>query len=165
MNWSGLVIGVSLALCLLGGVITAFARTPRAATGGLAAAMLGVAGACLTMGHEYLALVIAGIGGAMIPSVMILALHAGAQPETDRRPRGARRLATATILLLVLFAVARVMTGAVWPAAGGTLQDGIEWLGTRLLTDQLLLLDLAAALLAVTACAAVALLRGRTARR
>lgn len=164
MNWSGFVLGLSLALALLGGGVTAFARQPRAAVGGLAAAMLGVAGACLTMGNEYLAIVIGGLGGVVIPSIMTLALHAGSTPESDLRLRG-RSLMWVWVILGVVLLTARIMLGAAWPPAGGSLQDGIEWLGSRLLTDHIATIVLACGLLSAAACAAVALMRGRTARR
>ena len=165
MNWAGLVLGASLALCLLGATITAFAKKPRAAVAGLSAALLGVAGACLAIGNEYLAIVIAAVPGLLVPATMVLALHAAPAPDTDLRPRGRRGVFVAGILVLALLGIAWLATRTAWPPAGGTLQDGIEWLGTRLLTDHLLTVVLTAALLAASACAAIALLRGRTARR
>jgi NADH:ubiquinone oxidoreductase subunit 6 (subunit J) len=164
MNWAGMGLGVSLALALIGGAGAAFARHPRAAVAGLAVAMLGVAGACFALGNEYLAIVVAALLGAGVPTILMLALAAAPPVESDRRP-GRRAVLWLALMAAGAGVLALVLLRARWVPAGSVSQNTVEWLGSRFLTDHLVTLDLIAALLCVAACGAVALLRGRTARR
>lgn len=165
MNWTGIIFGVSLAVALIGGAGATFLRRPRPAVTSLAAAMQGVAGICFAMGNDYLAIVVAALLGAVVPSVLYLALRVAPAPEPDIRTGPARATTIATIAVPLFLALAWVVVSTPWAPAGGSRQDGVEWLGSRLLTDHLLLLDLAAGLLAACACGAVALLRVRAPRR
>lgn len=164
MNWAGVIYGVSIPLALIGGVGAAFARSTRSAVVSLAGAMLGVAGVCLALGNDFIAIVVATVLGAGVPSAFLLALALAPAPDPDVRT-GSRRGAVVAALMAAGFgALAWLMTRGPWPPAGGTRQNSIEWLGSRLLTDHLVTMDLLAALLATSACGAIALLRARTRR-
>lgn len=163
MNWNGALFGVSLVLALLGAGAAAFAASLRAAVRALVPAMFGVAGVLFAMGHGYTATCVAVILGLFVPFMLLLTLRVAPGPEPDRR--GGRTPWVTPSIVLALAGLAWIAMRAPWPPAGGGRQDGIEWLGSRLLTDHLLLLDLMAMLLATAACGAIALLRGRAARR
>jgi NADH:ubiquinone oxidoreductase subunit 6 (subunit J) len=162
-NWSGVFLGMSLALALFGGGIAAFARHPRAAASGLSAAMFGVAGVLLALGNDYLAIVVAVVLGAAIPSLLLLALAVTPSVESDFKPEP--RPAITSVVVVVGAMLAFAMLRARWAPPGPASQGAIEWIGSRFLTDHLVTLELIAGLLAVSACGAIALLRGRGARR
>jgi NADH:ubiquinone oxidoreductase subunit 6 (subunit J) len=163
-NWSGIVLGMSLALALFGAGVAGFARRPRAAVSGLSATMMGVAGVLLALGNDYLAIAVAFVLGAAVPSLLLLALTVSpSSAEADFKPRNP---VPVQVVIVVSWAVLTLgVMRARWAPQGGASQNTIEWIGSRFLTDHLLTLDLIAGLLAVAACGAIALLRGRGARR
>jgi NADH-quinone oxidoreductase subunit J len=165
MNWAGLVFGLSLVLALLGAGGAAFAQRSRNAVYCLAAAMAGVAGICLALGSDFLALLVLLLLGAAVPSAMMAALLLAPVPEPDTRDERSRPTIVALGIAVGFGLLAWVVTQSAWLPAGGSRQQAVEWLGSRLLTDHLLTMDLAAALLGVSALGAVALLRGRRAGR
>lgn len=164
VNWAGVVMGVSLALALLGAMVAAFSSRRQSAVLGLSAAMFGVAGVSLALGNDYMAIVIAVVLGAGVPAVMLLAMAATPPMETDFKP-GPRAPLVGVLLVAMFAGLALVMIRARWAPSSLMSQNTVEWIGSRFLTDHLFTLDLVAALLAVAACGAVALLRGRIARR
>jgi len=161
MNWTGVVFGAAMALALTGAAAAALLPRARHGIVGLAASMLGVAGICLSLGYDFLAVMIAVVLGAVVPTIMLAALLLAPLPVPDAQ--AGRRRATAVSVLMVLGFVALgwLLTRAPWPPAGGARQNSVAWLGSRLLTDHLLTLDLVAALLGLAALSATALLRGR----
>jgi NADH:ubiquinone oxidoreductase subunit 6 (subunit J) len=165
MNWPGLVFGLSLALALLGAAGAAFAQGARNAVVGLAVAMAGVAGICFALGNDFLALLVLLLLAAAVPAAMIGALLLAPVPEPDTRSEGRRGPTVAFAIAAGFGVLAWVVTQAAWLPAGGSRQQSIEWLGSRLLTDHLLTLELWASLLCLSALGTVALLRGRRAGR
>jgi len=161
VNWAGLVFGLSLVLALLGAFVAVFAQRSRHATSGLAAGMCGVAGICLALGNDFLALMVLVLLGVAVPAAMIAALLLAPVPEPDVRAERSRGVLVALGIAAGFGVLAWVVTQAEWQPAGGSRQQSIEWLGSRLLTDHLLTMALAAAWLGLSALAAVALLRGR----
>jgi NADH:ubiquinone oxidoreductase subunit 6 (subunit J) len=164
VNWTGVVFGVSIALALIGGVGAAFAQRPRASVYCLAIAMLGIAGICLALGNDLLAILVATVLGAGVPSAFLVALLLAPAPEPDVHAERGRVLVTLAGITAGFAALGWLLSRTPWLPAGGTRQNAIEWLGSRFLTDHLLTLDLLAALLATAALGAVALLRGRSRR-
>ena len=164
MNWAGLVFGASLALALAGATGAAFVPRPRQAIYLLGLSMFGVAGVCLTLGNDFLAGASAVALGVLVPAMLLTALLLAPAPEPDARG-GSRGAWVAGGIVAGLALLAWLLTRAPWPPAGGQRQSAIEWLGSRLLTDHLLTLNVGAALLGVAGLGVVALLRGRSAGR
>lgn len=160
MNWPGLVFGASLALALACGTGAAFVQAPRGAIAMLAMAMLGVAGVCLALGNTFLAVTVGLALGVLVPAMLLAASLLAPVPEPDSRG-GARGGWVAGGIVFAFGLLAWLLTRAPWPAQGGQRQTSIEWVGSRLLTDHLLVLELGAALLSLAGLGVVALLRGR----
>ena len=165
MNWAGLMFGFSLALVLVGGSTAAFAQRSRAAVMSLATAMCGVAGVCLALGDDFLALLVLLLLAAAVPSAMLGALLLAPVAEPDTRADGVRGPLVATGIITGFGLLAWLLTQAAWLPAGGSRQQSMEWLGSRFLTDHLLTMELCAALLGLSSLGVVALLRGRRAGR
>jgi len=165
MNWAGLMFGFSLALVLVGGGTAAFAQRPRIAVISLAAAMCGVAGVCLALGNDFLALLVLLLLAAAVPSAMLGALLLAPVAEPDSRAGGVRGPLVAAGIAAGFGLLAWLLTQGAWLPAGGSRQQSMEWLGSRLLTDHLLTMELGAALLGLSSLGVVALLRGRRAGR
>jgi len=165
VNWAGLVFGLSLVLVLLGAGGAAFAQQSRYAVYCLAATMTGVAGICLALGNDYLALLVFLLLAVAVPAAMIAALLLAPVADNDTRTEGRRGTFIAMGIVVGFGVLAWVLTQAAWVPAGGPRQQSIEWLGSRFLTDHLLTMELGAALLALSALGVVALLRGRGACR
>ena len=163
MNWPGLVFGASLALALASGAGAAFAR-PRYAIYLLALSMLGVAGACLVLGNAFLAVVVALTLGALVPILLLAGTLLAPVPEPDTRG-GARSAWVAGGIVAGFGLLGWLLARAPWPQSGGQRQLAVEWVGSRMLTDQVLVLELSAALLSLAGLGVVALLRSRRAGR
>ena len=164
MSWAGPVFGASLALALAGATGAAFVQRPRQAICLLAVSMFGVAGACLALGNDFLAVAAAGVLGVLVPVMLLSGMLLAPLPEPDARG-GSRGAWVAGGIVAGFALLAWLLTRAPWPPAGGQRQTAIEWLGSRLLTDHLLTLDLGAALLGLAGLGVVALLRGRSSGR
>lgn len=160
MNWPGIIFGIALALALLGAAGAAFAQQARHAVCSLSVAMLGIAGVCLTLGNDVIAIVVTVVLAAAVPAAMLAANLLAPIPESDRR-EGRRGLVVALGVSVAFAALAFLLTRTAWVPAGGAPQTGAPWLASRLLTDHLVTMDLLALLLGLAGVGAVALLRGR----
>ncbi len=163
MNVVGILFGVSLALALIGGVGIAFAVTTRASVYALATAMLGVAGVCLALGNDFVAIVVLVMMVLTVPAVLLLTLDLAPPPQPDRSSSGGAAITTGMVIGGA--ALAWLLVRTVWLPAGGARENTIEWIGSRFLSDHLILLDLLAGFLALSSIAAIALLRGRARSR
>ena len=164
MNWTGFLFGLSAMLALIGGAAAAFLRDSLRAILALAVAMLGVAGMCLALGNDFLALVIVLVPASAVPAAAIAAALVAPPPVPDTRAgRWSLPRAVAAAALVWAGLVALLGTAA-WPAAAGQRQSGAEWVGFRLLTDYLPVLAALAALLALCGAGAITLLRARSDR-
>jgi NADH:ubiquinone oxidoreductase subunit 6 (subunit J) len=161
VNWAGLIFGAGAALALSGGVAAAFSRGARQAVFALAAAMFGVAGMCLALGNDFMAIAVLTVLGAGVPSMLFTAILLAPPAEPDRRPGAGRGASVAALAVLAALALATLLTRTRWAPAAGQRRTQIEWLGSRLLTDHLLTFGVLALLLAAVALGAVALLRAR----
>lgn len=161
MNVVGILFGVSLALALVGGAGAAFSRDERTAVHGLAGAMLGIAGLCLALGNDFIAIMIVIVMVMAIPALLLLTMDlAPALGESAEPRRSAPLMAVGALAGGGVLAWLLVRTS--WLPAGGARQNSIEWLGSRFLSDHLVLQLLLAAFLALAAIGATALLNGRT---
>lgn len=163
MNWTGFLFGLAAMAALLGGAAAALLRDALRAVAALAVAMMGVAGMCLALGNDFLAIVIAFVLASAVPGAALVVALLAPPPVPDVRP-GAWPVGRAVIAALLIWAGLGVLLArAGWPAAGGRRETGAVWVGFRLLSDHLSVLTAAAALLALSALGAVALLRARRA--
>ena len=163
MNFTGGLFGGALVLCLGGALAAAVLKNTRAAIVALSGSMLGVAGIALALGNDFIAVLVAGLLGIAVPAVALVALRVAPAPPRDVQMDG--RWSRPLLLLILFLILAWALLAAPWIPPGGTRQSGIEWLGSRLLTDHIILLLLLPALLAVAATSIVALLRGRSTPR
>ncbi len=165
MNWTGLLFGLALGAVLTGGAAAAFLPRVHAAALALAACGFGVAGMCLVLGSDLVAIVVAVVLGAAVPAALMVAaaLAPPAEPDVRPAPRGRLVFGAATVGMAAVLAVLLVRTP--WPAMGGQRELTIAWAGSRLLSDYLPALVATAALVGLAATAAVALLRPRARRR
>ncbi len=165
MNWPGLLFGLALAAALTGAAAAAFLPRAHAAALALAACGLGVAGMCLTLGSDLVAIVVAVVLGALVPAALLIVATLAPPAEPDLRPSPSRRalvgVATAALAAVLTVVLARTP----WPALGGQRELSFAWAGSRLLSDYLPALVASAALLGLAATTAVALLRPRARRR
>jgi NADH:ubiquinone oxidoreductase subunit 6 (subunit J) len=164
VNWTGLLFGLAAMVAVLGGAAAAFLRDALRAVAALAVAMMGVAGMCLALGNDFLAIVIAFVLASAVPAAALVAALLAPPPVPDAR-RGAWSVGRAAIVAAAVWAaLGLVLVRAGWPVAGGRRETGAAWVGFRLLSDDLSVLVAAAALLALSSLGAVALLRARRAR-
>ncbi len=163
MNVVGILFGVSLALALIGGAGVAFAATTRASVYALATAMLGVAGVCLALGNDFVAIVVLIMMVLTVPAIFLMTLDLAPPPQPDRASSGVAAVAAG--MAIGGAALAWLLVRTVWLPAGGARENTIEWIGSRFLSDHLVLMDLLAGFLALSSIAALALLRGRARSR
>ena len=117
MNWAGFIFGAAATLAILGAVIVAVARGAVPAIAGFALSMLGVAGVCLAIGDDFLAILIVLLLSAALPAGMLAAAKVAPIPAHPPRPS---RLAAATVVGLTAFgALGTIIVRTPWPAAGG----------------------------------------------
>ncbi|HWO87823.1 MAG TPA: NADH-quinone oxidoreductase subunit J [Gemmatimonadales bacterium] len=164
MNWAGVLFGACAAIALLGGAMAAFARSPRAALLALAPTMLGIAGMTLSLGYDFLGIVVAAVLAAGVPAASLLALAAAPQPEAERVTRRDSLIAGAVgtgTALAVLYLLLRTE----WLLPGGQRHNEAVWLGWSLLSTDLAAFVMLACLLAACGIGAVVVLRGRRSRR
>ena len=159
MNVIGILFGVSLVLALIGGAGVAFAATTRASVYALATAMLGIAGICLALGNDFVAIAVLIMMVLTVPAVLLLTLDLAPPPQPD--VRNGVTVPVMAGMLTCGAALALLLGRTVWLPAGGARENTIEWIGSRFLSDHLVLLDLLAGFLALSTVAVVALLRGR----
>ncbi|HEY2805252.1 MAG TPA: NADH-quinone oxidoreductase subunit J [Gemmatimonadales bacterium] len=163
MNVVGILFGLSLVVAIIGALGSALADSARTAIWSLAASMLGIAGLCLALGNDFVAIVVVIVMAILVPAILLLAVDLAPAPQLDVKEGSALILATGAVAALL--ALAWLLVRTTWLPAGGARQNTIEWIGSRFLSDHLVALDLLAAMLALSAIGAVALLRGRRAAR
>ncbi len=157
MNWAGFVFGAAATLAILGAVVVAVARGAAPAIAGFALSMLGVAGVCLALGDDFLAILIVLLLSAVLPAVLLAA--AKLAPIAPRPPRPYRLAAAALVSLIAFGALVTVIVRTPWPAAGGAREVAASWLGWSLLTDGVAAFELLGVLLAVSGIGALVLAR------
>jgi NADH:ubiquinone oxidoreductase subunit 6 (subunit J) len=163
-TWAGVLFGGCAALALVGAAGAVFARETPHAVGAAAAALLGVAGMCLALGSDFVAVAVALVLGVAVPAALLVAAHVAPPPTPDLRPGRARIVGAAVLVVAGFAALGWAVTQTAWPPAVGQRDLTAPWLGWRLLTDDLLALVLLMALLGVAGIAAASLLRGRQPR-
>jgi NADH-quinone oxidoreductase subunit J len=160
MNWDGFLFGASAALALVGAGFAVGLKNIFHNILGFALSLVGVAGLFLTLGSDFLAIVlllvyVGALGIAMVYAVML------SQPlDTPRRPRSvAKILGSALLAAVVAMALWLVIRGAHFPAREGTLEVTPQWTGYRLLSDYVLAFELISILLVIAMMGAVMVAR------
>lgn len=160
MNWDGFLFGASAALALIGALFAVSLKNIFHNILGFALSLVGVAGLFLTLGSDFLAIVlllvyVGALGIAMVYAVML------SQPlDAPRAPRSVPKVAGAALLAAaVAGALWLVLRGAHFPARSGALEVTPQWTGYRLLTDYVLAFELISVLLVVAMIGAVMVAR------
>jgi len=160
MNWDGFVFGASAALAVIGALFAVGLKNIFHNILGFALALLGVAGLLLTLGSDFLAIVlllvyVGALGIAMVYAVML------SQPlDAPRVPRSAPKVVGSALLAaLVGAALWLVERSAAFPAREGLLEVSPQWTGYRLLSDYVLAFELISVLLVIAMMGAVMVAR------
>ena len=166
MNWNGFLFGASAALALIGALFAVTLKNIFHNILGFALSLVGVAGLFLTLGSDFLAIVlllvyVGALGIAMVYAVML------SQPlDTPRTPRSLPKVAGSALLAAVVaMALWLVLRGAHFPAWGGSLEVTPQWTGYRLLSDYVLAFELISILLVIAMIGAVMVARRDPAKR
>jgi len=165
MNWDGFVFGASAALAVIGALFAVALKNIFHNILGFALALLGVAGLFLTLGSDFLAIVlllvyVGALGIAMVYAVML------SQPlDAPPVPRSAPKVVGAALLAaLVGAALWLVLRTAQFPAREGALEVTPQFTGWRLLSDYVLAFELISVLLVIAMIGAVMVARRDPAR-
>jgi NADH:ubiquinone oxidoreductase subunit 6 (subunit J) len=166
VNWNGFLFGASAALALIGALFAVSLKNIFHNILGFALSLVGVAGLFLTLGSDFLAIVlllvyVGALGIAMVYAVML------SQPlDTPRTPRSVPKvLGSALLAAVVAMALWLVIRGARFPAWGGDLEVTPQFTGWRLLSDYVLAFELISVLLVVAMIGAVMVARKDPAKR
>jgi len=160
MTWGGVVFGLSGAVALIGAVLAVGLKNIFHNILGFALALVGVAGLFLTLGSDFLAVVlilvyVGALAIAMVYAVM-LSYPLDTKPEPRRVPKV---LGAAALAMLVAAALYAVVLGAHFPRPGGAVEVSAQWVGYRLLRDYVLAFELISVLLVVAMIGAVMVAR------
>jgi len=160
VNWDGFLFGASAALALIGALFAVGLKNIFHNILGFALALVGVAGLFLTLGSDFLAIVlllvyVGALGIAMVYAVML------SQPlDTPRTPRSLPKVAGAALLAAaVAMALWMLIRGAHFPAVDGVLEVTPQQTGRRLLSDYVLAFELISILLVIAMMGAVMVAR------
>ncbi len=160
MNWNAFLFGASAALALIGALFAVSLKNIFHNILGFALSLVGVAGLFLTLGSDFLAIVlllvyVGALGIAMVYAVML------SQPlDTPRTPRSVPKVAGAALLAAaVAMALWLVIRGAHFPPWGGSLDVTPQTTGYRLLSDYVLAFELISILLVIAMMGAVMVAR------
>ncbi len=160
MNWNAFLFGASAALALIGALFAVGLKNIFHNILGFALSLLGVAGLFLSLGSDFLAIVlllvyVGALGIAMVYAVML------SQPlDTPRAPRSLPKVVGAALLAaMVAMALWLVIRGAPFPARSGSLEVTPQMTGYRLLSDYVLAFELISILLVIAMIGAVMVAR------
>jgi len=160
VNWNGFLFGASAALALIGALFAVGLKNIFHNILGFALALVGVAGLFLTLGSDFLAIVlllvyVGALGIAMVYAVML------SQPLDAPRARRSRAKIAGAALLAAAVAAALwlALRGARFPPPAGSLEVTPQMTGYRLLTDYVLAFELISVLLVVAMIGAVMVAR------
>jgi len=160
MTWGTALFWVSGTLALLGAVLAVGLRNIFHNILGFALALVGVAGLFLTLGSDFLAMVlilvyVGALAIAMVYAVM-LSYPLDTKPEPRRLPKVVGAAALAMVVAAALFVV---VLGAHFAAGRGPVETSAAWVGKRLLSDYVLAFELISVLLVVAMIGAVMVAR------
>ncbi len=160
MNWGGALFGLSGATALVGALLAVGLRNIFHNILGFALALVGVAGLFLSLGSDFLAVVLILVYVGALAIAMVYAVMLSYPLDTRPQPRSVPKvLAAAALAVLVAAALYAVVFGAHFPPAAGQLETSAQWVGYRLLRDYVLAFELISVLLVVAMIGAVMVAR------
>ena len=160
MTWGTALFWVSGTMALLGAVLAVGLRNIFHNILGFALALVGVAGLFLTLGSDFLAVVLILVYVGALAIAMVYAVMLSYPLDTQPQPRRVPKVVGAAALaMLVAAALYVVVLGARFVAANGPSETSAEWVGRRLLGDYVLAFELISVLLAVAMIGAVMVAR------
>jgi NADH:ubiquinone oxidoreductase subunit 6 (subunit J) len=161
MSWSAqVVMGLSAALAIIGALLAVGLRNIFHNILGFALAQVGVAGLFLTLGSDFLAIVLILVYVGAIAIAMVYAVMLSQPLDAVPAPRsGAKVAGAAALALLVAAALWAVIRGASFSARSGPLEVNAGVTGGRLLSDYVLAFELISVLLVIAMIGAVMVAR------
>lgn len=161
MTWSApVVMGLSAALAIIGALLAVGLRNIFHNILGFALAQVGVAGLFLTLGSDFLAIVLILVYVGAVAIAMVYAVMLSQPMDTTPAPRSRGKVAAAALLALLVAALLWFMVhGATFPAPGGPPEVRAGVTGGRLLSDYVLAFELISVLLVVAMIGAVMVAR------
>jgi NADH-quinone oxidoreductase subunit J len=161
VSWDGAVFALSGAIALVGAVLAVGLRNIFHNILGFALALVGVAGLFLTLGSDFLAVVLILVYVGALAIAMVYAVMLSYPLEARPQPRSvAKVLGAAALAMVVAAALYLVVLGAHFPRpARGAPETGAQWVGIRLLRDYVLAFELISVLLVVAMIGAVMVAR------
>ncbi len=161
MNWDGLLFGVSGAVALVGAMLAVGLKNIFHNILGFALALVGVAGLFLSLGSDFLAVILILVYVGALAVAMVYAVMLSYPLDTTPQPRRVPKvLAAAALAILVAGALyALVLRAHFPPAARGAPENTAQWAGYRLLRDYVLAFELISVLLVVAMIGAVMVAR------
>ena len=160
MTWGSALFWIAGTLALLGAVLAVALRNIFHNILGFALALVGVAGLFLTLGSDFLAVVLILVYVGALAIAMVYAVMLSYPLDTKPQPRSAFKvLGAAALAALVAAALFAVVLGAHFARPAGARETSAEWVGRRLLGDYVLAFELISVLLVVAMIGAVMVAR------
>jgi NADH-quinone oxidoreductase subunit J len=166
VNWGIFLFGMSAALAVVGALFAVGLRNIFHNILGFALALLGVAGLLLTLGSDFLAIVLLLVYVGALGIAMVYAVMLSHPLDAPPIPRSAPK--TVGSVLLAAFVGAALwlaLRSARFPAQQGELAVTPQVTGFHLLTDYVLAFELISVLLVIAMIGAVMVARRDPARR
>lgn len=160
MSWGSALFWMSGTMALLGAVLAVALRNIFHNILGFALALVGVAGLFLTLGSDFLAVVLILVYVGALAIAMVYAVMLSYPLDTKPEPRStAKVLGAGALAILVAAALYAVVLGAHFVAGDGPSETSAQWVGRRLLGDYVLAFELISVLLVVAMIGAVMVAR------
>jgi NADH-quinone oxidoreductase subunit J len=162
MSWGAALFWLSGAMALVGALLAVGPRNIFHNILGFALALVGVAGLFLTLGSDFLAIVLILVYVGALAIAMVYALMLSYPLDSKLEPRSVPKvIGAAALAVVVAVALYRVVLSAHFAPADGliTPQVSAYWVGRRLLGDYVLAFELISVLLVVAMIGAVMVAR------
>ncbi len=160
MSWDHAVFGLAGATALVGAVLAVGLKNIFHNILGFALALVGVAGLFLTLGSDFLAVVLILVYVGALAIAMVYAVMLSYPLDTRPVPRSAAKvLGAAALAMLAAAALYLIVLSAHFPPPRGAPETSAEWVGRRLLGDYVLAFELISVLLVVAMIGAVMVAR------
>jgi NADH-quinone oxidoreductase subunit J len=151
---------VAGAMALAGALIAVGLRNIFHNILGFALALVGVAGLFLTLGSDFLAVVLILVYVGALAIAMVYALMLSYPLDSKLEPRSPSKvLGAAALAILVAVALFVLVLGSRFVPAAGNPEVSAAWMGRRLLGDYVLAFELISVLLVVAMIGAVMVAR------
>jgi len=161
MTWGSALFWISGAMALTGAALAVGLRNIFHNILGFALALVGVAGLFLTLGSDFLAVVLVLVYVGALAIAMVYAVMLSYPLDTKPEPRSVWKVfGAAALAILAAAALYRVVLGAGrFADFAGPPETSAAWVGRRLLSDYALAFELISVLLVVAMIGAVMVAR------